>query len=97
MSRSYKKTPYSGDRKNKEGKRHANREFRSKIDRLGIDEEIPPSLHRKLSETWNICDYSEICSLPEWLKNRKRSRDWRGEEFDEDDETLKWKKWFKWK
>lgn len=58
MSRSYKKNPYVTDHKRKttkQSKRIANRIVRRK---LGQDEDMPArSQHKKMTESWNICDY----------------------------------------
>lgn len=58
MSRSYKKNPYVTDHKcrtTKRSKRIANRIVRR---RLGQDEDMPARpQHKKMTESWNICDY----------------------------------------
>ena len=98
MSRSYKKTPYAGDTKHKEAKRTANRIFRNRLDKLGIDDQIPPSMHKKMSEPWDICDYYDITTLKEHLQHRKnRTNYYKGGQFDEKKEIRNWCKWYKWK
>ena len=58
MSRSYKKNPYVTDHKRKstkQSKRLANRIVRRRVNQ---DEDMPARLHhKKMTESWNICDY----------------------------------------
>ena len=78
MSRSYKKNPYVTDHKRnstKESKRIANRRVRR---RLRQDEDMPARLqHRKMVETWDICDYKWRTSKEEaivWYKEQVRNK-----------------------
>lgn len=72
MSRSYKHTCYSGDTKTKWAKRQANRLVRNKLNRWNIQDEISPSWYKKISESWNICDYYTITTWKEHLLYRKQ-------------------------
>ena len=55
MSRSYKKTPRCGDRKDKFYKAYANKKFRrDKFNRL------QHSSYKKHSCQWDICDYETV-------------------------------------
>ena len=57
MSRSYKHTPYSGDRKNKFMKRYANHVVRrNKLKGLYPDY----SGYKRAMDTWAICDYKTV-------------------------------------
>lgn len=57
MSRSYKHTPRSGQKKNKFAKRHANRTLR----REKLAENVPQhGGYRKRTERWDICDYETV-------------------------------------
>ena len=55
MSRSYKHTPYSGER-DKFYKKYANRRLRRKK----LDHDLQHGSYRKDSCSWDICDYSWI-------------------------------------
>ena len=72
MSRSYKHTPYVGDTKTKWAKRQANKLVRSKLEKWNIQDELDPSWYKKISESWNICDYYSIMTWKEHLAYRKR-------------------------
>ena len=55
MSRSYKHTPYCGDRKNKYMKRYANKCIRQS---LKNSDYLPSAAkYKKMFESWDICDY----------------------------------------
>ena len=55
MSRSYKHTPYCGDRKNKYMKRYANKHVRQ---RLKNSDYLPTAAeYKKMFESYDICDY----------------------------------------
>lgn len=91
MSRSYKRTPRCGDRKDKFLKNYANRRIR----RLPIDE--PPlnnKAYRKAFCSWEICDYDEVGTSFEeyWERLVKYWNMWRGkfgEPFPDRDEAYK--------
>ena len=96
MSRSYKKTPRSGDRKNKFFKNHANRVFR--YDKFNT---LQHSGYKKNYCRWNICDSETIeysfdawwkSSVSEWLNKGQ----YRGEPFPSLEEEYRlWYKWYK--
>lgn len=56
MSRSYKKTPYSGDHKGKWKKRRANDKVRSWF-KKNPDAQISRGDFRKIQNPWDICDW----------------------------------------
>ena len=70
MSRSYKKSPWVTDhtrRTTKESKRLANRIVRRRLKR---GEDMPSRLpHRKMTETWDICDYR-------WRMSEEQAIEW---------------------
>lgn len=55
MSRSYKKTPYSGDRKNKYMKHYANKRVRRML--KNPEENLKYKSYRKVFDSYDICDY----------------------------------------
>ena len=71
MSRSYKKTPWSGDKKGKSKKRIANSKVR--IFLKNFNHKLQKADYKKVYETWDICDYGWIYSWKEYwnyiLKN----------------------------
>ena len=103
MSRSYKHTPYAGDTKTKWAKRQANRKYRSFLKQM--EEDIPYSHFKKVSESWNICDYYDVTTWKEHLAYRKRviamgRKPWgmilfEDGDFDIDKEYQLWRKWYK--
>ena len=100
MSRSYKKTPYCGDRKHKEDKRKANKIFRSKIERMALDDQIEPGSFKKYFQSYDICDMYSIFTLKQYLYIRKARRGFQGYrhgEYDEMREIRNWHKWYRWK
>ena len=56
MSRSYKKTPRSGDKKNRYFKRYENRCLR----KLSFEHDLNHCSYKKYGESWNICDYETV-------------------------------------
>lgn len=58
ISRSYKKTPYCGDKKSKDLKRYANRVIRQRL--KNSDDKLNYKSYRKAYESWNICDFYTI-------------------------------------
>lgn len=105
MSKSYKHTPYCGDTKTKLAKRQANKMVRSKLERWNIQDEINPSWYKKISESWNICDYHDITTWKEHLVYRKGliargAVPWgmilfEDDDFDIEKEYQLWRKWYK--
>ena len=65
MSRSYKKTPFCGDKKGKAQKRIANQTARRYL-KNNMDLTLSPSDYKKLYESWEICDYGSLCSWEEY-------------------------------
>lgn len=59
MSRSYKKTPWSGDHKGKDKKRIANHKVRNWLKRHP-NVILNGNSYRKIYESWDICDYGGI-------------------------------------
>ena len=101
MSRSYKHTPYAGDTKTKWAKRQANRKYRSFLKQ--IEEDVPYSHFKKVSESWNICDYHDITTWEEHLRYRRRHHRYtpygmkflENGEIDIENERKLWEKWYK--
>jgi hypothetical protein len=95
MSRSYKKTPRAGDRKNKYFKKYFNRRLRRSPDSFRYKS------YRKFSESWDVCDYEEVgTSFNEYYRQRVGSwHKWGkkcGEPYpDKDEEYLNYFRWFK--
>lgn len=75
MSRSYKKTPWCGDRKGKAKKRIANHKMRRALNG-DPDLILPIGGHRKFTETWDICDYGWLCSWTSWWDRALRDYEW---------------------
>lgn len=74
MSRSYKKNPYVTDQSQgtKSMKRIANRRVRRRVKN---DEDMPARLpHKKMTETWDICDYR-------WRMTREEAIQWYKKEY----------------
>ena len=70
MSRSYKKTPYSGCPKNKFMKKYANRRLRRKK----LEHDYQHNAYKKHTESWDICDYGIVdISLQEYWERCVRS------------------------
>ena len=88
MSRSYKKTPWSGDKKGKEKKRIANHKVRQKLK------------NKKLYETWDICDYGWIITFEEFMESEWKNYRWLKINFpdrviEEPDEKQSYRIWLK--
>lgn len=76
MSRSYKKNPWVTDHKcnsTKVNKRIANRIFRRKLKNC----DVLPTLthHKKITESWDICDYR-------WRMTKQEAIDWYNEQLE---------------
>ena len=103
MSRSYKHTPYAGDTKTKWAKRQANKLVRCRLKKWNIQDNISPSLYKKVSESWNICDYYDITTWEEHLRYRRRHHRYtpygmkflENGEIDIENERKLWEKWYK--
>jgi hypothetical protein len=104
MSRSYKHTPYAGQPKLKWAKRQANKLVRSKLKRWNIQDNVNPSWYKKVSESWNICDYYDITTWEEHKRFRKREFMWGyslpymefldNGDIDWENEYQLWKRWY---
>ena len=104
MSRSYKKTPYCGLQKTKWAKQQANKKVRRYLNRQKIeDESFAPAAYKKVSESWNICDYYDITTWEEHLRYRRRHHNYipygikylENGEIDIENERKLWEKWYK--
>ena len=101
MSKSYKHTPYAGDTKTKWAKRQANRKYRSFLKQM--EEDVPYSHFKKVSESWNICDYYDITTWEEHLRYRRKHHRYtpygmkflENGEIDIENERKLWEKWYK--
>lgn len=71
MSRSYKKTPWSGDRKGKDKKRTANHKVRNWLKRHP-DVTLNGNSYRKIYESWDICDYGGIETWEQYWESAVR-------------------------
>ena len=76
MSRSYKKTPYSGDRKNRETKRIANHKVRQRLKNSKYEIRTKSRDYRKFFDSYEICDYGWICTWEEFWKRELRHYNW---------------------
>ena len=106
VSRSYKKTPYCGLQKTKWAKQQANKKVRRYLNRQKIeDESFTPAAYKKVSESWNICDYYDIITWEEHKRWRKRRFHWgftvpdmkflENGDIDWQNEYQLWWKWYK--
>lgn len=75
MSRSYKKTPWCGDRKGKDKKRIANHIVRQWLKR-NMDQTLAPGDYKKLYETWDICDYGWTSTWEQYWESEWKSYRW---------------------
>lgn len=73
MSRSYKKTPYSGDRKDKDLKRYANKKVRRTL-KSDLEVNYNNREYKKLFQSYDICDYCTILRDFEDYYNREVDR-----------------------
>lgn len=84
MSRSYKKTPYSGDKKDRFYKNAANRKIRR-----SKEDQPDGKGYRKHFCSYIIWDCWDIMTEKEWLE-------WRGKDYDSEEEALiEYRKWYK--
>ena len=67
MSRSYKKVPYCGDKKNKETKRIANKAVRNYL--KNPKHKLSKNSFKKVLPSWDICDYK-------WRMTRSEAINW---------------------
>ena len=66
MSRSYKKTPYCGDKKGKSKKRFANSKVRNVL--KNFKNKLPYMKYKRVYEQYDICDYGWIRTWDEYWK-----------------------------
>ena len=71
MSRSYKKTPYSGDKKNKCLKNQANRRIRRYQGEISNGRK-----YRRFLDSWEICDYYDITSFEKYWQICLKHHNW---------------------
>lgn len=99
MSRSYKKAPYYGDKKNKETKRIANKAVRNYL--KNFEHELPKRDFRKVFCSWDICDYGWLQPWEEYwkncLRNYKRHPEWYKRPPNKKEEYRNWYKTYKMK
>jgi hypothetical protein len=96
MSRSYKKTPRSGDKKDKFLKRYANRKLR----RQKLTSDLQHNSYKKNYCSYEICDYETVGTLLEqyWSRSVSRCHEWwySYEPYPDRDEVYQeWMRWFK--
>ena len=91
MSRSYKRTPRSGDKKDKFFKRYENHRLR----KLPFERTLNYGAYKKHGEGWNICDYETVgisfelywCRLKRRFQNKSELLGTKEEAYQE---YLKW-------
>ena len=104
MSRSYKKTPWCGDKKGKSKKRVANRTVRQYL-KNHMDLTLPPNGYKKLYPSWEICDFCCIVTWEEHWKSVQERYYWNCSMFpnaehkepDEKEEYIQWRKYYYYK
>ena len=93
MSRSYKKTPYCGLPKDQFYKRYSNKKLRQWHRQHKY---IPDGkAFRKVTNTWDICDFYHILSLPAFI-HRKLNSNHPHNHPHKKDITACSRLWFKW-
>lgn len=104
MSRSYKKTPWAGDKKGKIKKRIANQTVRSWL-KQHPDVKLSKSDFKKIYETWDICDYGYKMTWEEYWESEIRYYYWFKMNFPEakkskyckyPDKKETYRQWYKW-
>lgn len=91
MSRSYKKTPYWGLPKDRFYKRYSNKKLRQWHRQHKY---VPDGkAYRKVADTWNICDFYHILSLPAFI--HRKSNTSRPDKKDITEYSRFWFKWYK--
>lgn len=96
MSRSYKKTNYSGEPKGKWKKRRANDKVRSYF-RKNVDAKISRGDYRKIQNPWDICEDYCICS---WENYWKAELEWyeyfkaKGRNIQKPDKKQSYREWY---
>ena len=95
MSRSKKKTPRSGDKKDKFFKRYENHRLR----KIPFEHTLNHNAYKKHGEGWNICDYETVgISFEQYwesLVKRWYNWEWRYSEFPDREEAYQeYCRWF---
>ena len=95
MSRSYKKTPYTGDTKGKDKKHLANSKVRARL--RDHDYELADGgAFKKIYEQYEICDYGWIMTWPEYWHAQVDSYERYGGDYpNKKQEYRKWIKWYR--
>lgn len=105
MSRSYKKTPYAGQKKCKFSKKYSNKKIRKTEEHC--KKIADGGSFKKILEPWDICDYKAIETWKEFKQriqnhyNNYRNKTWTYswkyycERYKLDPNTIDWKK-FRW-
>lgn len=104
MSRSYKKTPWCGDKKGKSKKRIANHTVRQYL-KNHMDLTLPPNGYKKLYESWEICDFCCIVTWEEHWKSAWERYYWNCSMFpnaehkepNKEEEYIQWRKYYYYK
>lgn len=89
MSRSYKRTPYAGDKKHKSDKRLASKAVRRK----SLTLPNRGRAYKKVFCSWNICDYCWIMTYSEFKKLYLDEVN--SGEMTEKEVYNQWRKWYK--
>lgn len=71
MSRSYKKASYSGDKKNKENKRNANKKVRNFLKNNNYC--LNRKNYKKVFDSYDICDFGWLQSWGEYWENKLKN------------------------
>lgn len=99
MSRSYKKTPWCGEKKNKIDKRNANKKVRNFI--KNTDYCLHKNNYKKIFESWDICDFGWIESWNEYwndcLMTYSKHPNWYKKPLNKKEEYRKWYRYHKMK
>lgn len=94
MSRSYKKTPWCGEQKNKADKRNANKKVRMFL--KNPNNHLLKSDYKKIFESWEICDYGWVISWNEYWNNCLSSYNEHPEWYKEPpNKKVEYRKWYK--
>lgn len=99
MSRSYKKVPYCGDKKNKETKRIANKAVRNYL--KNPKHKLSKNSFKKVFPSWDICDYGWIKSWKKYwddcLRTYNEHPEWYKRPLNKKEEYRYWYKTYKMK
>ena len=104
MSRSYKKTPYCGDKSNTFMKKQFNRKLRRKNKNIDPEDEslnLQNGSYKKANESWDISDYGWIQTWEEYWAScisdwkDAQARGWDDPYPNREQEYKRWKKMYK--